>query len=149
MLFWWSLIMICSTNACKILIRSVKHHLTYVNSSLFEQNGPHFADDAFNCISLNEKFCILIWISLKFVHKGLIDKNTALATSHHLNQRDPIHGRIYVALWGNELTSSHISYHLYFSGLFILCYSVTKTQHRMSKPLKFQWYKICVTCLLY
>ena len=36
------------------------------------------ADDIFNCIFLNEKFCILIQISLKFVPKGPIDNNQAL-----------------------------------------------------------------------
>ena len=33
-------------------------------------NGSHFADNAFICIFVNEKFCILIRISLKFVPKG-------------------------------------------------------------------------------
>ena len=35
----------------------------WVNSSLPGQNGPHFADDVFRCIFLNEKFCILIKMS--------------------------------------------------------------------------------------
>ena len=43
-----------------------------------EQNGRHFADDIFKCIFVNEKFCILIKISLKFVPWGPIDNNTAL-----------------------------------------------------------------------
>ena len=42
------------------------------------KNGCYFADDIFKCISMNEKFCILIKISLKFVPKGLIDNKTAL-----------------------------------------------------------------------
>ena len=43
------------------------------------QNGRHFADDIFlKCIFVNEKFCILIKISLKFVPKGQFDKNPAL-----------------------------------------------------------------------
>ena len=42
------------------------------------QNGRHFADDIFRCIFVNEKFCILIWISLKFVPKGPIDNIPAL-----------------------------------------------------------------------
>ena len=37
------------------------------------------ADDIFNCIILNEKICISIQISPKFVPKGSIDKNQALA----------------------------------------------------------------------
>ena len=48
------------------------------NSSPPGQNGHHFADDIFRCIFVNEKFCILIRISLKFVSKGLIDNNPAL-----------------------------------------------------------------------
>ena len=37
-----------------------------------------FLDDIFKCIFLNEKFCILVKISLKFVPKGPIDNNPAL-----------------------------------------------------------------------
>ena len=36
------------------------------------------ADDTFKCISLNDKFLILIKISLKFVPKRPIDNNPAL-----------------------------------------------------------------------
>ena len=36
------------------------------------------ADDIFRCIFVNEKFCILNKISLKFVPKGPIDNNSAL-----------------------------------------------------------------------
>ena len=43
------------------------------------QNGRHFADDIFRCIFVNEFFFILITISLKFVRKGPIDNNPALA----------------------------------------------------------------------
>ena len=50
----------------------------YVNSSSPGQNGRHFADDIFSCIFVNEKFCILIKISLKFVPKGPIDNNPSL-----------------------------------------------------------------------
>ena len=42
------------------------------------QNGRHFADDIFKCIFMNEKFCIFIRISLKFVPKGPIDNRPAL-----------------------------------------------------------------------
>ena len=38
-----------------------------LNPSSPGQNGRHFADDIFNCIVVNEKFCVLIKISLKFV----------------------------------------------------------------------------------
>ena len=46
---------------------------TQVNSSLSGQNGCHFADDSFRCIFVNEKFCILTKISLKFVPRCPID----------------------------------------------------------------------------
>ena len=48
------------------------------NSSSQGQNGRHFADDIFRCIFVDEKLCILIKISLKFVPKGPIDNKLAL-----------------------------------------------------------------------
>ena len=39
----------------------------FVNSSSHEQNGRHFAENFFKYIFVNEKFCILINISLTFV----------------------------------------------------------------------------------
>ena len=36
------------------------------------QNACHVTDNIFKGIFMNEKFCILIGISLKFVHKGPI-----------------------------------------------------------------------------
>ena len=49
-----------------------------VNSSLPGQKGRHFAYDIFRGIFVNEMFCILIKISLKFRPKGLIDNSPAL-----------------------------------------------------------------------
>ena len=49
-----------------------------LNTSPPGQNGRHFADGIFRCIFVNEKFCILIKISMKFVPKGPIDNNSAL-----------------------------------------------------------------------
>ena len=55
-----------------------KQCTTYpINSSPPGQNGRHFADIIFRCIFVNEKFCILIKISLKFVPKGPIDNYPA------------------------------------------------------------------------
>ena len=51
--------------------------LIKINSSPPGQNGRHFADDDFRCISVNEKFCTLINISPKFVPKGPIGNNPA------------------------------------------------------------------------
>ena len=50
----------------------------WVNSSPSGQNGRHFADYNFRCVFVNEMFCILIKISLKFVPKGPIDNNPTL-----------------------------------------------------------------------
>ena len=50
----------------------------HLNLSLPGRNGHHFADDIFRCILVNEKFYILINISLNFVPKGPIDNNPAL-----------------------------------------------------------------------
>ena len=49
------------------------------NSSPPWQNGRHTTDKIFRCIFLNEKFCIMVKISLKFVPKGPIDNKSALA----------------------------------------------------------------------
>ena len=37
-----------------------------------------FTDDIFKCIFMNNKYCILIQTSLKFVPKGLIDNKAVL-----------------------------------------------------------------------
>ena len=50
----------------------------WFNSSPPGQNGSHFENDIFTCIFVNEKFCILIETSSKFVPKGPIDNNPAL-----------------------------------------------------------------------
>ena len=51
---------------------------TEINSSPPEQNGRHFTNDILRCIFVNENFCILLEISLKFVPKVSIDNNPAL-----------------------------------------------------------------------
>ena len=48
------------------------------NSSPPRQNGRHFTDDIFKWNFVNEKFDILIWISLKFVSYGPIENKSAL-----------------------------------------------------------------------
>ena len=54
------------------------HQIHHFNSSPSRQNGCNFADDIFRRILfVNEKFFILIQISLKFVPKGPIDNNPA------------------------------------------------------------------------
>ena len=51
-------------------------HVTYTHLPP-GQNSHHFSVDTFICIFLNEKFCIWIEISLKFVPKGPIDNKPA------------------------------------------------------------------------
>ena len=50
----------------------------YFNSFPLGQNGSHFAGNLLRCIFVNEKFLILIKISLKFVPMGLINNNPGL-----------------------------------------------------------------------
>ena len=50
----------------------------YLNSSPSGQNGRYFADNIFSYIFVNEKFCILIKISLHLVPKGPMDNIPAL-----------------------------------------------------------------------
>ena len=61
-----------------------------INSSLLGQNGHHFADDIFRCIFVNEKFCFLIKISLKFVPNGPIDNYPVLVNDLVPNRRQAI-----------------------------------------------------------
>ena len=73
-----------------------------------DKNGHHFADDIFKCTFMNEKFCILIQISMKLIPKGLIHNKSTLVgakqvTSHYLNQWWPVHWLIYLTLGRNEL----------------------------------------------
>ena len=53
-------------------------HRQCASSSPPEQDGRLFADDIFRCIFVNENFCILIQISLKFIRKGPINNVQAL-----------------------------------------------------------------------
>ena len=92
-----------------------------INSSFPWQNGCHFTDNILKCIFLNEKNCISIWISLKFVSKGPIDDKPALVQINGLapNRRQaiiwtnayPVHRGIYVALGGDELNKMQVRTH--------------------------------------
>ena len=64
----------CVTKMCRLTY--VLHKM--INSSPPGQNDRHFTDDILRCIFVNEKFYILIKISLKFVPKGLIDNKPVL-----------------------------------------------------------------------
>ena len=50
----------------------------YLNTLRPKQNGRHFPADTFKCIFLNEKFDILINISMTFVPKSSINNIPAL-----------------------------------------------------------------------
>ena len=56
---------------------ALEHPLLLMQMRL-RQNGPHFTDNIFKCISLNENIRILNKISLKYVPWGLIDNMAAL-----------------------------------------------------------------------
>ena len=77
-----------------------------INSSPYGQNGHHFTDNFFKCILMNEKFCILIWISI--VSKGLIhnkpELDQVMAWHQTLTNANPVLWWIYGVLGGDELT---------------------------------------------
>ena len=82
--------------------------LAYFLLTSFEPNKRYFAHGIFRCIFVNEKFCILIRISLEFVPKDPIKRGIGLDNGLVPNRRqaiiwtnaDSIHGRIYAALGG-------------------------------------------------
>ena len=68
-----------AVNWCEnIFLQLIDVFRDYVNSSPPGQNYRHFIIDIFRCIFVNEKFCILIKISLKFVPLGPVGNNPAL-----------------------------------------------------------------------
>ena len=62
------------------------------NSSLSGRNGSHFADDIFRCIFVNEKFCILTKMSLKYIPTGLIIQQPSIGLDNGLasKRRKPL-----------------------------------------------------------
>ena len=62
----------------KSTVNTRANEVTEFNSFPPGQNGCHFTDDIFKRIFTNQKFCILIKISRKFVPKGPIDNKSAL-----------------------------------------------------------------------
>ena len=72
---------------------------TYFNRNL--------ADDIFRCMFVNDKFCILLKISVNFVRKGPIDNNRALVKIIWTNA-DEIRWRLYAALGGDKLNTKMI-----------------------------------------
>ena len=52
--------------------------LALLTHLLLDKMAAYFADDIFNAIFMNEKYCISIRISLKFVPRGPINNSPAL-----------------------------------------------------------------------
>ena len=70
-----------------------------INTLRPKQNGCHFPDDIFNCISLNENVWILLKFSLKFVAKVPIDNIPALVQIMAFKSED-LHPKTYTdILW--------------------------------------------------
>ena len=65
------------TSSNRVLIGGKMDWNKLFNSSPLNKMADILQDN-FRSIFMNEKFCILIKISLKFVPKGLIDNNPAL-----------------------------------------------------------------------
>ena len=76
------------THVCVPWLRKVRDHSKIAFNTrphpqphpqpLPRQNGLLFADDIFRCIFVNDKFYILVKISLTFVLKGPIDNNPVM-----------------------------------------------------------------------
>ena len=64
---WTQITRVTKANAFQKVLKFFLTHLTLDT-----------IDNIFRCISVNENFCILIKISLKFVLKGPIDNNSVL-----------------------------------------------------------------------
>ena len=62
----WSYIFLALTQWFKNISGYVAS-IVHIKSSPPEQKGHNFAGDIFRCIFVNEKFCILIQITPKFV----------------------------------------------------------------------------------
>ena len=123
-----------------------------LNSSPLGQNGWHFAEDIFKRIFLNEKCCVSIWISMKFVPKCLIDNNWALVQvmAWYRTGDKPLPeqcwptSRIYAALWIDEFSCSrakHVAILLLLFSYIIIKpnitnYSVQGLCFGLSAPVK-------------
>ena len=111
---WWYF-STCNFQSCFI-----DWHLKHYLHNIHQVNAPgphllispwikwqHFTDNIFRSIFMNEKFCILTQISLKFVLKGPIDNNPELVPNRQQTiiwtNADPIHWHINAALGGDEL----------------------------------------------
>ena len=79
--FYWKYLNVKQLNEFKIYklrITAISSIGWWFNTLRLRPNGPHFADDIFKCIFLNENVLIPIKISMKFVPKGPINNIPAL-----------------------------------------------------------------------
>ena len=81
------------------------------------QNGRRFSDGTCKCIFMNAKLCILIWISLKFVPKGQIDKKL-MTNSFATMKQSTFH--YLLLLWWNRLHGGY-KCNAHFSKLNVTC----------------------------
>ena len=93
-----------------LILKTLSTHIALVKPLTHPppgQNGLHFADDIFECIFMNDRFCILIQISPKFVPKGLVDNISGNGLAQNRWQAIswanvvPVHWSIYAALGGD------------------------------------------------
>ena len=92
--------------------------LSLIKSFPLDKMAAILADNIFKCIFLNEETLILIKISLKFVLKGPINKNSSTGSDNGLaptrrqaiiwTNVDPVHKHIYVSLGEDELRHNPI-----------------------------------------
>ena len=73
----------------------------FINTLRLRQNGRHFTDNIFKCISLNENIWILIYISLNFVPKGQINNIPSLVQimAWCLSGNKPLSEPMMVSYW--------------------------------------------------
>ena len=75
---WNTLKRCCTHNGYLLWVQCLASSFNGVNSYPLGQNGCHFTDYIFKCIFMNEKFCVFIQISIKFVPKGSNDNKSLL-----------------------------------------------------------------------
>ena len=135
--------------------RSSSTHYNTFNTLRPRQHGPHFADDTFKCIFLNENVWIPIKISLKFVPKGPINNIPALVQimawrrpgdkpfSEPMMVSIPTHIRVARPQWVNVI-SDHYNIHfqremritLYWLHLSVIEHRLIGRLTASSKPVQ-------------
>ena len=109
-------------------IQNIAGWFPTLNSSPPGQNGRHFTDNVYKCISLNENYGCLIQISLKFVPKVPIDNESHIGSGnglapnrHYHNQFSPCSLKHVCGVFDEYLTPIYL---VYLIVLFILISSL-------------------------